>query len=64
MLLCAHKLFLEVVENSLTEFIVSRVLCQFGELKVIVDVIRLVNHQVSYVETLLPLLKILGGLEF
>ncbi len=39
MLLCAHQLFFEVVEDSLAKLIISRVLCQLRELQIVVDVI-------------------------
>jgi len=39
MLLCAHQFFFKVVEDSLTEFVIARVLCQLGKLKVKVNIV-------------------------
>ena len=63
MFLGGEELFLEVVEDALAELVVAGVLRQLGELEVVVDVLRLVNHQVPYVQTLLPLLQVLARLE-
>ena len=63
MFLGGEELFLEVVEDALAELVVAGVLRQLGELEVVVDVLCLVNHQVPYVQTLLPLLQVFGRLE-
>ena len=38
-LLCPHQFFFEVVEDSLSKLIITRVLCQLGKLKIEVNIV-------------------------
>jgi hypothetical protein len=64
MLLSAQKLLLKIIENSLAELVIARILSKLREFKIVVDILRFVYHEVSNVQTFLPLLQIFSRLKF